>query len=388
MVKTDQPNKHTSKRLRQVAAVLAALVAVFLIAFATLHFSGGSLAKQALSAKPVARDYAINVSAADVPAYSGDPSVEVNANQPFFTDADRSRGPFETYCEFDELERCGQAYALVGPETMPQERRRSIGMIKPSGWQISVYDWIDGRYLFNRCHLIAFALAGENDNPYNLITGTRTMNAKGMLPYEERTAAYIDRTGNHVLYRVTPMFEGDNLVASGVLMEAESVEDDGAGICFCVWCYNVEPGVVIDYATGANRAGDPRSEQFGDREDAVSGQGATSETSEDTDEIPGLPLAETNEARDSGDSSQSTGADALRSESGTAANAGEAPASAAALAGQEETQTYVLNVNTHRFHHPDCASVPTIKEKNKRVVEATRSDLMAKNFKPCGVCKP
>ena len=188
----------------------------------------------------------------DIAPYSGQASVEVNGNEPFFTASDLGRGAFEAYSPLDGLGRCGSAFALVGPETMPAGPRGDISEVHPSGWQATHYGWIDGESLYNRCHLIAYSLAAENANELNLITGTRAMNTGGMLPYEERTASYIDETGNHVLYRVTPVFEGDNLVASGVLMEAQSIEDDGAGVRFCVWCYNVQPGITIDYATGDN----------------------------------------------------------------------------------------------------------------------------------------
>lgn len=190
----------------------------------------------------------------EVPPYAGKPSVEVDGNAPFFTADDLARGAFEEYSPLDRLGRCGVAFALVGRETMPREERGSIGMMKPSGWHTVRYDGIvDGNYLYNRCHLIGFQLAGENANERNLITGTRTMNAVGMLEFEDRVADYVARTGNHVLYRSTPVFSGDDLVARGVLLEAQSVEDGGAGLRFCAWCYNVEPGVEIDYATGESR---------------------------------------------------------------------------------------------------------------------------------------
>ena len=189
-----------------------------------------------------------------MPSYAGKPSVEVNGNVPYFTDGELARGAFEEYSPLDRLGRCGVAFALIGRETMPTEERGSIGMVKPSGWHTVRYDGlVDGNYLYNRCHLIGYQLAGENANERNLITGTRTMNAVAMLACEERVAAYVERTGNHVLYRSTPVFEGDDLVARGVLLEAQSVEDGGAGLRFCMWCYNVEPGIEIDYATGDSR---------------------------------------------------------------------------------------------------------------------------------------
>lgn len=190
--------------------------------------------------------------ATSIPAYSGSPYVTVNNNVPWFDDTEKSRtDAFENYSDLDELGRCGVAYANICPELMPTEERGPIGHIKPSGWHSVKYpEQIKDNYLYNRCHLIAFCLAGENDNEKNLITGTRYLNVDGMLPFEEKVAKYVDGTGNHVLYRVTPVFEGDNLIASGVYIEAYSVEDNGAGICFNVYCYNVQPGIGIDYASG------------------------------------------------------------------------------------------------------------------------------------------
>ena len=366
-------------------------------------------AASAAATTAAGRTYDINVNISDIPTYAGKPSVEINGNHPFFTDDDLDAGPFETYSELDNLGRCGQAYALVGDETMPRTKRRSIGMIKPSGWHLSEYEWVEGRHLFNRCHLIAFSLAGENDNPQNLITGTRTMNALGMLPYEEETVAYIDQTGNHVLYRVTPMFDGDNLVASGVLMEAKSVEDDGDGIQFCVWCYNVEPGVVIDYATGDNRAGDPLTERYADNARDQSSESGTDKPSSSSQSETDRSPSETGNTHDENATSSSDSQP--RESHADSRDPNDRPGSAAAASGagaaggvgkssnaadpntdpkttDEHAHAYVLNVNTHRFHRPDCPSVATIKEKNKRETEATKSELIDQGFKPCGVCNP
>ena len=186
----------------------------------------------------------------DIPEFSGEPYVVLEDNRPNFPEEEWSAEPFEEYSPLDSLGRCGPAYACVGLETMPTEERGSIGQVKPSGWQTAKYDNVDGKYLYNRCHLLGFQLTGENANEENLITGTRYMNVDGMLPFENLVADYVKETDNHVLYRVTPIFQGDNLVADGVLMEACSVEDEGAGLSFCVFCYNVQPGVTIDYATG------------------------------------------------------------------------------------------------------------------------------------------
>lgn len=191
-----------------------------------------------------------SISIEEIPEYSGDPYIEINHNLPEFELGDLSTVEFELYSLQDMFGRCGRAFANISPGTMPTEERGEIGMVRPSGWQTVRYDFIDGAYLYNRCHLIGYQLAGENANERNLITGTRYMNVEGMLPFENMVAKYVKETGNHVLYRVTPIYEKTNLVASGVQLEALSVEDGGAGIRFNVYVYNVQPGVVIDYATG------------------------------------------------------------------------------------------------------------------------------------------
>ena len=185
-----------------------------------------------------------------IPEYSGNPYVELNGNLPYFTDEELSTTAFELYSELDSLGRCGAGYANICKEIMPTEERGSIGMVKPTGWHTVKYDCIADRYLYNRCHLIGYQLAGENANEKNLITGTRYLNVDGMLPFENEVADYVNDTDNHVLYRVTPVFSGNNLLASGVIIEAKSVEDNGAGVQFNVYCYNVQPGISIDYTTG------------------------------------------------------------------------------------------------------------------------------------------
>ena len=186
-----------------------------------------------------------------LPEYTGSPDASVNGDVPFFSRSDLDTETFERYGETDDLGRCTAAYACIGPETMPEEERGEISSIYPTGWHNAYYEEIDRGYLYNRCHLIGYQLTGQNANERNLITGTRYMNVEGMLPYENSVAQYIRSTGNHVLYRVTPVFEGNNLVASGVLMEARSVEDPG--VQFCVFCFNVQPGIEINYATGESR---------------------------------------------------------------------------------------------------------------------------------------
>ena len=189
---------------------------------------------------------------AEVPDYEGEPYVVLNDNEPDFAEAELTTEAYEDYSSLDALGRCGEAEACIGEELMPTGERESISSVKPTGWVNEKYDSVDGGYLYNRCHLIGYQLSGENANEENLITGTRYMNVEGMLPFEDMVADYVHETDNHVMYRVTPVFEGDDLVASGVQMEAESVEDDGEGVSFNVYVYNVQPDITIDYATGEN----------------------------------------------------------------------------------------------------------------------------------------
>lgn len=198
----------------------------------------------------LSEDVQTTVSLDEIPEYSGKPYMVLNDNRPEFSEEDLTEEAFETYSELDGLGRCGTAYANICIEIMPTEERGSIGQVKPTGWHTAKYDNVDGKYLYNRCHLVGYQLAGEKANEKNLITGTRYMNVEGMLPFEDMVADYVKETQNHVLYRVTPVFEEENLVARGVQMEAMSVEDKGEGILYNVYVYNVQPGIGIDYATG------------------------------------------------------------------------------------------------------------------------------------------
>lgn len=201
-----------------------------------------------------ASDY-VNYDLSNIPDYDGKAYVELNGNVPEFSESEKTYSEsFEEYGKLDLLGRCTYAVSCIGKDLMPTEKRGSIGSVKPSGWHISKYDFVDGKYLYNRCHLIGYQLTAENANERNLITGTRYLNVEGMLPFENDVADYIEITNNHVYYKVTPIFEGNNLVANGVQMQAYSVEDNGQGISFNVYCYNVQPGVAIDYATGDNQA--------------------------------------------------------------------------------------------------------------------------------------
>lgn len=195
-----------------------------------------------------------NVSANNIPEYSDKMYVELDGNQPDFSSKDLKTKSYETYSKLDSLGRCGTVEANIGKDIMPTQKRGAIGMVKPTGWHTVKYNNVDGKYLYNRCHLIGYQLTGENANKRNLITGTRAMNVDGMLPFEDMVADYVKETGNHVLYRVTPVYEGKNLVAKGVQMEGMSVEDKGKDIEFNVFVYNVQPGISIDYKTGESKA--------------------------------------------------------------------------------------------------------------------------------------
>lgn len=196
--------------------------------------------------------YTTSFDLSSIPEFKDEPYVVLNNNQPEFTEEDFAKDVFEDYSQLDYLGRCGPAFAKVGIETMPTEERGEIGGVKPSGWQTVKYNNVDGKYLYNRCHLIGYQLTAENANEKNLITGTRYMNVQGMLPFENMVAEYVRDTKNHVLYRVTPIFEGENLVARGVQIEAKSIEDNGKAICFNVYVYNCQPGIIIDYHNGAS----------------------------------------------------------------------------------------------------------------------------------------
>ena len=222
-------------------------------------FNNSSGADTAGKAKtPTSKAKTSAVSTSKIPKYSGSPYIKVHNNVPFFKKSDLTKKVFEKYSKLDALGRCHTAYANVCKATMPTEKRGRIGMVKPSGWHTVKYNNVDGKYLYNRCHLIGYQLTAENANESNLMTGTRYLNVDGMLPFENMVADYVKETNNHVLYRVTPIYTDENLLADGVLMEAESVEDKGKGISYCVYVYNVQPGIKIDYETGDSSAKDSR----------------------------------------------------------------------------------------------------------------------------------
>lgn len=282
-----------------------------------------------------------NVEYDQVPAYSDAASVIMANNQPNFAKDEITDSYYEKFSELDSLGRCGVALACVGPESMPEGERGSIGQIKPSGWQLEKYDFIDnGGYIFNRCHLIGWQLTGQNDEVRNLITGTRYLNTEGMLPYENQIASYIYQTGNHVMYRVSPDFRGKELVARGVQLEAYSVEDRGKGLSFNVYCYNVQPNVEIDYLTGENHlAADADVEEITRIAAELHPESEESSEEKELYEIP-------------------------------------------------DGVTYILNTNTMKFHRPDCQSVQDIQAHNREEFYGTRDEAIAAGYEPCGACKP
>ncbi len=343
---------------------------------------------------------AADFSLEDVAAYTDQAYVAVNDNQPYFSEYDLTGQSDEFYSELDGLDRCGTACARVGVDLMPTEKRESISQVKPSGWQNAKYDNVDGKYLYNRCHLIGFQLSGENANEKNLITGTRYLNVDGMLPFENMIADYVKETENHVMYRVTPVFEGDNLVASGVLLEAQSVEDQGEDLQFCVYVYNVQPGITIDYATGASSSGEQSSETAS-RSRAEEQNPETASPSRTGEQSPeSASQLQTEEQNMESESPSRTGeqspesASQLQTEEQNMESASrpqaEEPQSELEAAQESAPQgtDYILNTSTKKFHDPTCGSVKQMKESNKQVYTGSRDEVIAQGYDPCKKCNP
>lgn len=264
----------------------------------------------------------------NIPNYTDESYVIINDNIPYFTEEDlKNAESYEDYSELDDLGRCGVAIANIGKDLMPSEERESIGQVKPSGWHTVKYAGIDGNYLYNRCHLIGFQLTGENSNKENLITGTRYLNVEGMLQFENKVADFVKENDMHVLYRVTPIFEEDNLLASGVLIEAKSLEDNGKSIQFNVYCYNVQPGITIDYKTGESTG----------------------------PEFTGSSISSVNNTK---------------TEAATT------------------NYLYILNTSSKKIHLPTCSNALDIKEKNKTETNKSKDELIKEGYSTCGACKP
>ena len=248
-MKRNTRTKHTNKKRtnKQTEKIISTLILIiFIIASLILNKQENN------NAENQSNETTTNYNLSNIPEYTDKIYTEINNNKPYFEEKEHTTKAFENYSQLDNLKRCGVAYANICKEIMPTEKRGNISSIKPSGWINKKYDTdlVDGGYIYNRCHLIGHQLAGEDANEKNLITGTRYFNVEGMLPFENIVADYVKETNNHVLYRVTPVYDGNDLVAKGVQMEAYSVEDDGEGVLFNVFVYNVQPGITIDYATG------------------------------------------------------------------------------------------------------------------------------------------
>ena len=338
--------------MKKLSLLLAALLALFSLAGCSGDISGvdmGAL-EDALYESFGSLDDAIPETPADtwvaaaespvvlsngeeLPAWNGsDAYYIVNGNQPYFDEFDKSRmDAFENYSDLDELGRCGVAYANICPELMPTEKRGEIGSVKPSGWHTIRYNGVvNGNYLYNRCHLIGYQLAGENANRKNLITGTRYLNIDGMLDFENQIADYVKETSNHVLYRVTPVFDGDDLVARGVLMEGWSVEDFGEGVCFNAFAYNNQPQIVIDYVTGESWLVD----EAGHVENSGSDNAAVSEDV------------------------------------------------------ASDSQVFVVNSKSGKFHLDECEYAASMSESNRVEMEDSVGNMLAAGYDPCGKCHP
>ncbi len=334
----------------------------------------------------------------EIPPYSGEAYIEINGNEPFFEQEEIRVRELEEYAELDALGRCGAAYACIGKETMPTDKREEIGSVTPSGWEYNNvsnnkrYDFVEGGYVYNRCHLIGFQLAGENANEKNLITGTRYLNIEGMLVFEDMIADYVKPTGNHVLYRVTPIFENENLVASGVLLEAVSIEDGGEGLKFCVYSFNVQPGVSINYFSGQNVA---------------SGEALPPVTEEPSENYSYIINKSSKTVHRFDCSSVSTIAEANREEfegeeellfeeyRGYKACGKCLPDTVIPSDGSEDTPendievNYILNTKSKKYHLPACTGTLPSGE-NRFDYNGTEADFLKyySDYTPCGICKP
>lgn len=374
---------------------LLSLVALF--AIVTLIMSGCGLNLPSTPSSNIPEDI---ITLANIPDFSGEPYIVINGNKPYFTENEITDKSYEIYSELDTLGRCGTAYACIGTDIMPTEDRGNIGSVKPSGWHSVRYDIVDGKYLYNRCHLIAYMLAGENANEKNLITGTRFLNIQGMLPFEDMVHDYVLETKNHVMYRVTPIFKDNNLLANGCLLEGYSVEDSGDGIMFCVYAYNAQPGITIDYATGdscldsdtlpektpsldqytyvlntsskkfhkescsqVNRISDENKSYFyGTYEELISnGYTPCKSCCDDDDEIIIQP---------------------------TPTPVTPSPDASVAPTPSDDNKTYnfVLNTDSKKYHKESCSQVNKIKEENKAYFTGTEEDLINDGYSSCKMC--
>lgn len=296
---------------KKISALLSILIAICVV------FSGCSYesSNTATTAQTTVAEQSYTIDT--IPEFNNEPYVIINNNLPDFLKDDYTTDSYESYGELDYLGRCTTCISCISKDTMPTEERGAIGSVKPTGWKTVKYSNVDGKYLYNRCHLIGYQLTAENANEKNLITGTRYLNTEGMLPFENDVADYIKSTDNHVLYRVTPIFKSKELIARGVQIEAYSIEDEGKGICFNVYCYNNQPGIEIDYKTGNSRAVDT-NDNFND---------------------------------------------------------------------EGKKETYIINLNSKKFHKKSCKYAKDIKKENKKTYNGTRENLIKNGYEPCKSCE-
>lgn len=382
--------EHESRTIpARFAALFAAIALALCCALPLAAYESGSFS-DSQAASPAA------VQIADIPEYSGALCIDVNNGEPGFTDDDFKRGAFMEFSDLDFEGRCGAAFALIGTNTLSNAPRGDISQVHPSGWEQHRYDFVEQEMLYNRSHLIAHQLCGEDANEKNLITGTRTMNSVGMTYYENIVANYVKQTGNHVLYRVTPIFAANDLVARGVQMEAESIEDGGQAVRFNVFVYNVEPGVEIDYVTGKSRessdvphvatggeatttgagtAPNAAGEEASDASAKSSNGNARSENTDDTTSKGNTDNSQTNQANNATGSSN-------------AKNPSNGAGSEESSAASSELKEYVLNTKSMKFHRPTCSSVDDIADNNKQEATATRDELISEGYSPCKQCNP
>lgn len=388
-----RPNRQMTLPLTENSSIIRRISLAFMAVLALcLALAGCSSVSEPEPAPPTG-EAAVVVE--DLPEYDGTLCLEVNNGQPGFTDGEVAQAQdavehgqtIERYSTLDDLGRCGTAYAVIDSNTMPTGERGDISAVHPSGWNQKFYDFVDEEALYNRSHLIGWQLAGEDANERNLITGTREMNAAGMLPYESMVADYVNETGGEVLYRVTPWFEGNELVARGVQMEAQSLDDGGAAVSFNVFVYNVEPGVAIDYTDGSSRASSevPQVKRF---VGAIDPDGSISDAPEADPRYDHDAWGSTANVKETGSGG--------RNDEGSASDAADAQPDASKDAGASDSDesardtqgTYVLNTNTMKFHYPTCPSVEETEPDNRQNYEGSRQDLINQGFEPCGRCKP
>ena len=382
--------EHESRTIPARFAALFAAIALALCCTLPLAACESGSFSGAQTSNPAA------VQIADIPEYSGALCIDVNNSEPGFTDDDFKRGAFMEFSDLDFEGRCGAAFARIGTDTLSNAPRGDISQVHPSGWEQHRYDFVDQEMLYNRSHLIAHQLCGEDANEKNLITGTRTMNSVGMTYYENIVANYVKQTGNHVLYRVTPIFAANDLVARGVQMEAESIEDGGRAVRFNVFVYNVEPGVEIDYVTGKSWESSDVPNMTAGGEATTTGAGAppnapgkeaSSASTKGSDENARSENTNNTTPKSNAENGQSNRATNAAGSS-DAKNPSNGTGSEESSAASSELKEYVLNTKSMKFHRPTCSSVDDIADNNKQEATATRDELISEGYSPCKQCNP